>query len=351
MTLLKLKNVSKRFSDRAVIKDVSFDLKKGEFLSILGKSGSGKTTLLRLIAGFEKVDSGEITLGDSVISSLKVHVPTEKRDIGIVFQDHALWPHMTIFDNVAFPLKVRKLRVGDIQKAVTEALTLVEMQGFAKGFPHQLSGGEAQRVALARSLVQKPKLIIFDEPLASLDALLRYDLQGMIKKLHHQHGLSCIYITHDQMEAMRLSDRIAILEEGKILQVDKPEVLYTSPLTPSIARLVGQGVCVPVIVEKSMGTTAEVSLLGHSFLVRAGGKSTVSQGLVCLRSEDIVVHQEKGDLKAIVQDCSYMGGYYQLELKLEHMPSIVLRKKIETPLFENTSVFITIQSGWLMGEG
>ena len=350
MTLLKLHNLVKHFGGRAVVDDVSFDLEAGEFLSILGKSGSGKTTLLRLIAGFERVDSGEIVLDNKVISSAQTHVPTEKRDIGIVFQDHALWPHMTIFDNVAFPLKVRKMASSNIQKAVMEALTLIEMQDFARGYPHQLSGGEAQRVALARSLVQKPKLIIFDEPLASLDAVLRYDLQTLIKTLHHKHNLTCIYITHDQTEAMRLSDRIVILENGKILQLDKPEAIYRSPATASIARLIGQGVSIPVSIEKSDDVYADVRFLECTFSVRAKGRTSNTQGLVCVRSNDITVSEDAGPIKAVVHDCSYIGGAYQIELKLEKAPSIYLRKKVDAFFEKGTPLFLTLRSGWLMVE-
>jgi len=354
MSILTLNHVTKYFGDRKVIDAISLSLKEGEFLSILGKSGSGKTTLLRLIAGFESVDEGTIELSNAIISSKGFSLPTEKRDIGIVFQDHALWPHMTIFENVAFPLKVRKQSETEIKKSVEEALSLVGMTGFAKTFPHQLSGGEAQRVALARSLVQKPKLIIFDEPLASLDALLRYELQGMIKKLHHQHSLSCIYITHDQGEAMRLSDRIAVLEEGKIIQVDTPETIYLRPQNASVARLIGQGACAPVEIIESYDDYATVRLVEHTFQVRASSKTKEKTGTICLRSENIEILPSDDKishhaLAAMVEDCSYMGGCYQGDLRLVDMPEIILRKKTDIGLSPNSRVKITIHGGWLMG--
>ena len=241
MAYLSLSHISKSFGTQSVLQHVNLSVDKGEFLVVLGQSGSGKTTLLRLVAGFEKTDEGTITLNDRILSSINHHTPAEKRNMGIVFQDHALWPHMTVFDNVAFPLHVQKRSQKEINERVQNTLKDVNMAWAIHKYPHQLSGGEAQRVSLARTLIQEPSLIIFDEPLASLDAVLRHDIQNVIKSLHVQKKFTALYITHDQNEAMRLGHRLAILHKGGVEQCDTPQKLYHTPKNETVAMLTGNG--------------------------------------------------------------------------------------------------------------
>ncbi len=343
--ILSIRHLKKSFENKVVLDDVSFDIFEGEFLSILGKSGSGKTTLLRLIAGFEKTDEGEIYLGDEVISSREKCLSPELRKIAIVFQDHALWPHMNVFENVAFPLQVQKASKKQIDHAVEKVLSALDMKSFKNAMPHELSGGESQRIALARALVQKPRIIIFDEPLASLDALLRFELQGMIKTLQQEQKFTSIYITHDQYEAMRLSHRIAVLEEGKITQCAEPIELFKRPKTEKIAKLIGQSACVPVnVLSQDEGVFAKIGL--HCFKVNAPRHFS---NILCVKSENIVIGEH--GLKACVHECSFMGEYYLLALNILDQEGIVLYKKSQHAYKVGDIMSFVIEGGWLLPLG
>lgn len=340
--ILSIRHLKKSFENKIILDDVSFDVFEGEFLSILGKSGSGKTTLLRLIAGFEKTDEGEIYLGGEVISSREKCLSPELRKIAIVFQDHALWPHMNVFENVAFPLRVQKASKKQIDHAVEKVLSALDMKSFKHAMPHELSGGESQRIALARALIQQPRMIIFDEPLASLDALLRFELQGMIKTLQQEQKFTSIYITHDQYEAMRLSHRIAVLEEGKITQCAEPVELFKRPETEKIAKLIGQSTCVPVeVLSQETGVFAKIG--GHCFKVNAPHHFS---NILCVKSENIVVGEH--GLKACVQECSFMGEYYLLALDILDQEEIILYKKSQNAYKIGDIVSFSIQGGWVL---
>ena len=238
---IELRGISKAFGEKTVIAPVDMVFASRAFTTLLGPSGCGKTTLLRMIAGLETPDSGEILFGDEVVFSKKkgIDLPPEKRGLGFVFQDFALWPHMTVFENVAFGLRTRK-DTEHLAERVTEALAAVQLQDFAARYPHQLSGGQQQRVAFARAMVVRPKCILFDEPLSALDALLREEMRGELRELTRRLDVTGIFVTHDQIEAMSLSDQIAVLHGGKLLQYATPEEVYAHPATPFVAHFVGK---------------------------------------------------------------------------------------------------------------
>jgi spermidine/putrescine ABC transporter ATP-binding subunit len=233
---LELINISKLFGDVRAVDNVSLSIQHGEFLTLLGPSGSGKTTTLNMIAGFEIPSRGDILLETEDITT----VAPNNRGIGMVFQNYALFPHMTVSDNIAFPLKMRKTPGGKIRQSIKEVLELVKLPGFEGRYPHQLSGGQQQRIALARALVFEPKILLMDEPLGALDKKLRDHMRLEIKHLQGALDITVIYVTHDQEEALTMSDRIAIMNEGKIIQLDTPVALYESPASLFVADFIGE---------------------------------------------------------------------------------------------------------------
>ena len=234
--LLELRNIAKRFGPREVLKKISLDISAGEFLTLLGESGSGKTTLLRLIAGFEQPTSGEIRMGGERLDLL----PPYKRKVNTVFQSYALFPHLNVRENVGYGLRVKGVSKNETAERVEQALAMVKMQDFANAHPARLSGGQQQRVALARALVNRPELLLLDEPLSALDANLRKQMQSELKALQREVGITFLFVTHDQEEAMALSDRIALLREGALEQVASPREIYAHPATAYSAQFIGQ---------------------------------------------------------------------------------------------------------------
>jgi spermidine/putrescine ABC transporter ATP-binding subunit len=234
--LLEVRGVAKRFGRRDVLKDISLNIASGEFLTLLGESGSGKTTLLRLIAGFEQPTSGEIWMSGERLDTL----PPYKRRVNTVFQNYALFPHLSVRENVSYGLRVKKTSVKEIGGRVDEALRMVKMQEFAATRPSKLSGGQQQRVALARALINRPQLLLLDEPLSALDANLRKQMQSELKALQRELGITFLFVTHDQEEAMALSDRIALLRDGALEQVASPREIYARPATAYTAEFIGQ---------------------------------------------------------------------------------------------------------------
>lgn len=235
--LVRFRNVQKTYDGESlIVKDLNLDIRKGEFLTLLGPSGSGKTTSLMMLAGFETPTAGEILLGNQSLN----RVPPHKRNIGMVFQNYALFPHMTVAENLAFPLKVRKLDKTDVTERVKRALSMVQLDKFANRYPGQMSGGQQQRVALARALVFEPQLVLMDEPLGALDKQLREHMQIEIKHLHERLGVTVVYVTHDQSEALTMSDRVAVFHHGEIQQIDTPEGLYEHPRNTFVANFIGE---------------------------------------------------------------------------------------------------------------
>jgi putative spermidine/putrescine transport system ATP-binding protein len=235
--LVSFRGIQKSYDgETLIVKDLNLDIRKGEFLTLLGPSGSGKTTSLMMLAGFETPTAGEIQLAGRAIN----HLPPHKRDIGMVFQNYALFPHMTVSQNLAFPLSVRGMPKADIAEKVKRALGMVQLDAFAQRYPAQLSGGQQQRVALARALVFEPQLVLMDEPLGALDKQLREHMQMEIKHLHQRLGVTVVYVTHDQGEALTMSDRVAVFHQGEIQQIDHPRALYEHPKNTFVANFIGE---------------------------------------------------------------------------------------------------------------
>jgi spermidine/putrescine transport system ATP-binding protein len=235
-SFLQLERVGKRFGEHTVLESISLDVEQGEFLTLLGESGSGKTTLLRILAGFEEPTAGHILLDDQRLDAM----PPHRRPIHTVFQSYALFPHMSVFDNVAYGLRVRGCARDEMHSRVKEALEKVRMERFAKHFPRQISGGQKQRVALARALVNRPRLLLLDEPLSALDANLRLEMQRELKLLQREVGITFIFVTHDQSEALAISDRVVLLRNGKIEQCGTPRAIYSTPRTAYAASFLGK---------------------------------------------------------------------------------------------------------------
>lgn len=235
MSYLAVKGLHKRYGANTLFTDIEFHAEQGELVTLLGPSGCGKSTLLRCLAGLTEVDRGAIVLAGQDIT----HLPPQRRGIAMVFQSYALFPNMTVAQNVAFGLRMQRLAQDEIQQRVREALTLVELQGFAERYPHQLSGGQCQRVALARSLIVRPRLLLLDEPLSALDARIRRHLREQIRAIQQELGLTTVFVTHDQEEALTLSDRIVLMREGRIVQSGDAETLYTAPVDAFAAGFIG----------------------------------------------------------------------------------------------------------------
>jgi iron(III) transport system ATP-binding protein len=261
MAILKIERLRKRFNEVQALEDVSFEFDHG-ILSFLGPSGCGKTTLLRSIAGLEIPDAGSISIADQVQTSIErgILVPPYAREIGFVFQNYALWPHMTVFKNVAFGLKLRKGPAEEVRRKVLDALELVGLQGKEERYPSQLSGGQQQRVALARSLALEPRLILLDEPLSNLDAKLREEMRSELKKLIKKVGISALYVTHDQEEAFTISDSVIVMENGKILQYATPEEIYNRPAHAFVASFIGHSTLVEGNIVQVQGENCLVTI-------------------------------------------------------------------------------------------
>lgn len=299
---ISVEGVSKRYGAATALADVSLKIAPGEFLTLLGPSGSGKTTLLNIVAGFTEVDAGTLRFGDDDVTLL----PVNRRGLGMVFQNYALFPHMTVGENVAFPLKVRRLPKADVAKLVGIALDMVKLGALADRNVGALSGGQRQRVALARAIVFSPKIILMDEPLSALDKNLREEMQVEIRRLHDRIGTTTIYVTHDQREALTISDRIAVMDQGRIVQCDMPQVIYERPQTTFVARFIGETTILPV---DRVG--ADIRLPDGAIL-RAGLPLPEAPRLaLVLRSEQIFLPGETGvaacRLPITVKEVIYQG--------------------------------------------
>ncbi|MBI4527483.1 MAG: ABC transporter ATP-binding protein [Deltaproteobacteria bacterium] len=287
MATVLLKGLTKQFGELPAVKGLHLEIHHGEFVSLLGPSGCGKTTTLRLIAGFLQPEEGEIRVDQNVLSSQYVLVPPERRNMSMIFQSYAVWPHMTVFQNVAYGLKLKKLSREEIGKKVERLLRLVHLETLEGRYPAELSGGQQQRVALARALVVEPQILLLDEPLSNLDANLREEMRFEIRRLHEEFRITTIYVTHDQAEAMVTSDRIAIMNQGRIIQVGTPEEVYDRPKTRFVAEFVGKTNILPGRLEES----GRVSLAaGQKLRVAAQDGTGKGAGVsVCIRPHNIIL--------------------------------------------------------------
>ena len=312
-SLVRFVDIQKSYDGEAlVVKNLNLDVAKGEFLTMLGPSGSGKTTCLMMLAGFEPATHGEIFLNESPINK----VPPHKRGIGMVFQNYALFPHMTVAENLAFPLEVRHIDKADREQRVNRALDMVQLGAFGDRRPAQLSGGQAQRVAVARSLVFDPDLVLMDEPLGALDKNLREQMQYEIKHIHENLGLTVVYVTHDQSEALTMSNRIAVFDDGIIQQCDPPPVLYEEPNNAFVAGFIGENNRFVGKVVEDDGDTVRVEVDNNAGTI-VGKKVNVggvgSRSTLSLRPERVTVDPEAGSLpnifSGIAEELIYLGDH------------------------------------------
>ncbi len=300
-----------------VVKDLNLDIAEGEFVTMLGPSGSGKTTCLMMLAGFETPTNGEIYLDSNPISN----IPPHKRGIGMVFQNYALFPHMTVYENLAFPLKVRKIPKDEIDKKVDKVLSMVSLTGFEKRMPGQLSGGQQQRVAVARALVFDPKVVLMDEPLGALDKNLRESMQYEIKHIHESIGVTVVYVTHDQGEALTMSNRIAVFNDGKVQQLSSPDELYEAPVNSFVAEFIGEnntfsGEVVDVSKEKcKVKLNSGNEIIANPIRVKSNGEKT----MVSLRPERAIINPEDkmdNKHKGKIEEVIYHGDHTRVRLNL-----------------------------------
>lgn len=280
-----IKDVEKSYGNLKILNGININFKHKAFTTLLGPSGCGKTTLLRIIAGLDTPDCGEIYFGDKCIFSNEktINVPSNKRKLGMVFQDFALWPHMTVFENIAFPLKATG-NIENIKEKVFSTLKIVQLEGFEKRHPYELSGGQQQRVAFARAIINNPEIILFDEPLSALDANLRDEMRFELTNLVKKIGITVIYVTHDQIEAMSMSDKVIVMNKGSILQNDSPEVVYKTPVNKFVAQFVGKS-------------------------------NILKNGII--RPENISLQKLEGhtEYEGFIKNVSYMGNFYELTVE------------------------------------
>ncbi len=326
MPEITVQGLSKSFGQERALSDVSFSVHDKEFLTLLGPSGCGKTTTLMSIAGFHRPDEGTISCGDQVFfdKARKVYLAAEDRNLGIVFQSYAIWPHLTVFGNVAFPLKIRKLKKDAVRRRVLETLELVELADYAGRYPHELSGGQQQRVALARALVYSPSVLLLDEPFSNLDAKLRERARTWLKHLQGELGLTTLFVTHDQDEALSLSDRIVVMNAGSVLQVGGPEDIYHRPKTQFVAEFLGHcNILAARAVSATSAGTTELVLRSNGNRITVSGADLTAGDLVQLavRPEAITLDSlpaaaGANSYPAEVRSVSFLGDHYLYELDL-----------------------------------
>jgi putative spermidine/putrescine transport system ATP-binding protein len=318
-TRVELRQITKSFGDRVVLDALDLDIAPGEFVSLLGPSGCGKTTALRVLAGLEASDAGEVRFAGQDVSE----VPVNRRDIGMVFQSYSLFPHLSVIDNVAFGLRRRKVPKAEAARRAAESLALVGLADYGQRYPHQLSGGQQQRVALARALVTEPRVLLLDEPLSALDAKVRVQLRDEIRRIQLRLGITTVFVTHDQEEALAVSDRVAVMGRGGIEQIGTPEELYLRPATTTVAEFVGLSSKVPGVAQDG-----QVSVLG----LRLPLREPVADGPVevYLRPEDLrLADASVPGIDATVIETSFLGSYRRtlvqtdagVEVRLQHPSS------------------------------
>ena len=303
--IVELKNISKSFDGELVLDHINLDIYDNEFLTLLGPSGCGKTTTLRIIGGFESADEGDVIFMGERIND----VPPHKRNVNTVFQRYALFPHLNVFENVAFSLREKKVPKEEINERVTEMIKLVALSGFEKRSVTSLSGGQQQRVAIARALVNRPKVLLLDEPLAALDLKLRKDMQQELKNIQKATGITFIFVTHDQEEALSMSDTVVVMSNGRIQQIGTPVDIYNEPVNAFVADFIGES----NILDGVMLRDRKVSFSGHVFDCVDAGFGLKEPVDVVIRPEDVdIVSEEKGMLKGVVTSVTFLGVHYEI---------------------------------------
>ena len=300
MSSITLNEVTKSYGSVQVIRKFTSVFRDREFVTLLGPSGCGKTTMLRMIAGFEKPTSGEILIDDAVVSGRGQFVPPNRRNIGMVFQSYAVWPHMDVFDNVAYPLKIQGLSRGEIKKRVFDILEAVHLTQYVKRLPNELSGGQQQRVALGRALVCNPRVLLLDEPLSNLDAKLRESMRFEIKDMQRRFGITVVYVTHDQTEAMAMSDRVIVFNKGAVQQMDTPTNIYRRPANQFVADFVGK-----INFIRGAASDGRVDFPGGQWMAYGGERR--GPVVVAVRPENMVMRRDRGVLKGTLAKAYYLG--------------------------------------------
>lgn len=303
--IIELKNISKSFDGERVLESISLDIHDNEFITLLGPSGCGKTTLLRMIGGFESPDEGDILFMGEKIND----TPPHKRNVNTVFQKYALFPHLNVFENIAFPLRERRVPKAQIKEKVDEMLSLVMLKNFSDRSVTSLSGGQQQRVAIARALINHPRVLLLDEPLGALDLKLRKDMQQELKKIQQSTGITFIFVTHDQEEALSMSDTIVVLSEGKIQQIGTPADIYNEPVNAFVADFIGES----NIIDGVMLENYKASFSGHTFQCLDKGFAEGEPVDVVVRPEDVdIVPVDKGMLSGVVTQVTFMGVHNEI---------------------------------------
>jgi ABC-type Fe3+/spermidine/putrescine transport system ATPase subunit len=351
--MVELDHLNKNFGPEQAVRDVSLSVRQGEFVTLLGPSGCGKTTTLRCIAGLERPDAGEIRIGGDVVAApaRDIYLNPEERNIGMVFQSYAVWPHMTVFDNVAYGLRVRHAPTSVIKERTTRALELVGLPHLAERYATKLSGGQRQRVALARAIVYEPRVVLFDEPLSNLDAKLREQMRVELVRLQHEVGITSIYVTHDQSEALVMSDRVVVMNQGVIQQIGDPQTIYARPANSFVANFIGVANLMQGVLLGRSGELCDIEIaLGEDrapLRVQAAGGENASAGspvTLSLRPEDISLHLKHPDgtangnlFEGEVVDTIYLGnmlecrikvGRYEVGIQMDHYEQLTPQQKV-----------------------
>lgn len=344
-TILKLDNINKSFGKNQVLHDISLDVSEGEFITFLGPSGCGKTTMLRIIAGLLEPDGGRVFLGGEDVTSL----PPNKRNVNTIFQNYALFPHMNVETNIGYGLRIKGVKKTEIKKRVKNMLSLVQLEGFEKKMPNELSGGQRQRVAIARAAINNPRVLLLDEPLGALDLQLRRYMQTELKSLQTTLGITFIYITHDQEEAMNMSDRIVVMRDGRFEQIDTPSRLYDYPKTSFTASFVGMANLINAEILSTNGDTVKARTSAGVISVMINGPlpDPDQSAVLCIRSENVLLSKEpaSGALAADVTDSAYANGLMTTHLRLSDGTVIAASKYgLCTDFHAGDSVFVSFAS-------
>jgi iron(III) transport system ATP-binding protein len=351
--MVELEHLNKNFGTEVAVRDISLSVARGEFVTLLGPSGSGKTTALRCIAGLERPDAGEIRIDANIVASARrgIYLYPEDRNIGMVFQSYAVWPHMTVFDNVAYGLRVRRVPASVVKESTMRVLELVGLAHVAERFATRLSGGQRQRVALARAIVYQPKVILFDEPLSNLDAKLREQMRVELVRLQQEVGITSIYVTHDQSEALVMSDRVAVMDKGVMQQIGDPQTIYARPANTFVANFIGVANLMEGVLLGRSGEFCDVEIpIGEGrapLHVRAAGGNGAVKGqrlILSLRPEDIAMHSEQPErasdgnaFEGNVIDTIFLGhqlecrvkvGRYEVNIRIDHYQRFSPQQKV-----------------------
>lgn len=322
--IISLKNISISFNGHKILENFSLNIKNGEFVTFLGSSGCGKTTTLRIIAGFEKPDSGEILFSGKKINN----VPAHKREINTIFQNYALFPHLNVYENIAFGMRLSKKSEDYIEKEVTNMLKLVSLSGFSSRKIASLSGGQQQRVAIARALVNRPKVLLLDEPLGALDLKLRKDMQTELKNIQQQTGITFVFVTHDQEEALSMSDTVVVMDKGKIQQIGSPQDIYNEPKNAFVADFIGES----NIIDGVMLEDKLVKFAGKCFKCLDSGFAKNEPVDVVIRPEDIkVTSPEKGDISGKVTSVTFIGVHYEIIVDIDGFKWMIQSTESQVP--------------------